>query len=447
MEKMLKEVLQKITPTREEHIEEHRIVDEVTKRIEKFGIKPILVGSMAKGTDIRGSKDIDIFILFHKDVSREELEKKGLEIGKKVFSDMKLKTEIDYAEHPYVKGTYKNYVIEIVPCYDTKEIKSAVDRTPYHTHYVKKKITENPAIKDDTRLLKQFMKAAGVYGAEAKIEGFSGYLTELLVIDYGSFTKVLTAASGWKFGEAIDPEKLWDDRNSLKYFFTNADFIIVDPVDRNRNAAAAVSKQKLSEFIIASRNFLEKPGIEYFFPKETKPLPTTEIKKRMMKRVSKIIALSFKHKKINENTLYSQLRKTTASMKIDISHEEFRVMKTGFWTNETDESIIILELEVSKLPRIKKHNGPPIDKALPEQKKFLDKYKKYEPYIEDNHWTADIPRTYSDIKELLPQILKEKKGFGKNLLDAKIKIIEDLEVLKNKDQDYQKFLSKYFTPN
>jgi tRNA nucleotidyltransferase (CCA-adding enzyme) len=447
MEKILKEVLQKITPTPEEHIEEHMIVAEVSKRIEKFGVKPILVGSMAKGTDIRGSKDIDIFVLFHKDISREELEKKGLEIGKKVFADMKLKTEIDYAEHPYVKGAYKNYVIEIVPCYDTKEIKSAVDRTPYHTHYVKKKITESPVIKDDTRLLKQFMKAAGVYGAEAKVEGFSGYLTELLVINYGSFTNVLTAASGWNFGEAIDPEKLWEDTKSLKYFFTNADFIIVDPVDRNRNAAAAISKQKLSEFIIAARRFMEKPCIEFFFPKETKPLPATEIKKRMMKRGTKIIALSFKHKKINENTLYSQLRKTTTSLKTDISHEEFRLMKTGFWTNETDESIIILELEVSKLPKIKKHNGPPIDKALPEQKKFLDKYKKYEPYIEENHWTADIPRTYSDIKELLPHILKEKKGFGKNLLDAKIRIIEDSQILKNKDQDYQKFLSKYFKPN
>jgi tRNA nucleotidyltransferase (CCA-adding enzyme) len=367
MEKMLKEVLQKITPTQEEHIEEHRIVDEVTKRIAKFGVKPILVGSMAKGTDIRGSKDIDIFVLFHKDVSREELEKKGLEIGKKVFSDMKLKTEIDYAEHPYVKGTYKNYVIEIVPCYDTKEIKSAVDRTPYHTHYVKKKITENPAIKGDTRLLKQFMKAAGVYGAEAKIEGFSGYLTELLVINYGSFTKVLTASSDWKFGEAIDPEKLWEDQSSLKYFFTNADFIIVDPVDRNRNAAAAVSKHKLSEFIIASRNFLEKPGIEFFFPKETKPLPTTELKKRIVGRGSKIIALSFKHKKINENTLYSQLRKTTASLKTDISHEEFKVMKTGFWTNDNPRTRSKQAPKDKETQRTPNRQSPPGTKEIPRQ--------------------------------------------------------------------------------
>jgi tRNA nucleotidyltransferase (CCA-adding enzyme) len=37
------------------------------------------------------------------------------------------------------------------------------------------------------------MKGTGVYGAEAKVEGFSGYLTELLVINYGSFPKALEA--------------------------------------------------------------------------------------------------------------------------------------------------------------------------------------------------------------------------------------------------------------
>ena len=446
MDKMLKEVLEKITPTEEEHATEHGIVSEVKKRIEKLGGKPMLVGSMAKDTDIRGSKDIDVFILFHRDVCREELERKGLEIGKKVFSDMKLKTEIDYAEHPYVKGRYKNYVIEIVPCYDTKEIKSAVDRTPYHTDYVKKKISAKPGMKGEIRLLKQFMKAAGVYGAEAKIEGFSGYLTELLIINYGSFADAVKAMSEWKFGEAIDPEKLWGDSQSLKHIFTNADLIIVDPVDMNRNAAAAVSKQRLAELIVACREFNEKPGIEYFFPKETKPLNQNELIKRMKKRGTKIVALKLNHGLINENTLHSQLRKTVASLKAGIEHEEFKVMKTGYWTDELKESIILLELESWNLPKIKKRTGPPVDKALPEQKKFLEKYRKHTPYIEENHWTADVPRTYPEIGDLMPQIVKEKKGFGKNLLNAKIKILEDKQILTNKNTEYRKYLSKYFTP-
>jgi len=43
--------------------------------------------------------------------------------------------------------------------------------------------------------LKQFMKGIGVYGSELRRRGFSGYLTELLVINYGSFLGVLKEAS------------------------------------------------------------------------------------------------------------------------------------------------------------------------------------------------------------------------------------------------------------
>ncbi len=35
--------------------------------------------------------------------------------------------------------------------------------------------------------------------------------------------------------------------------------IVVDPVDPHRNVAAALSLQTLSEFVVASRNYLEKP--------------------------------------------------------------------------------------------------------------------------------------------------------------------------------------------
>jgi tRNA adenylyltransferase (EC 2.7.7.25) len=45
--------------------------------------------------------------------------------------------------------------------------------------------------KDEVRLLKKFMKGIGVYGAEIKVKGFSGYVAELLVYFYDSFRNVL----------------------------------------------------------------------------------------------------------------------------------------------------------------------------------------------------------------------------------------------------------------
>jgi len=110
-----------------------------------------------------------------------------------------------------VKGSYGGYDVEIVPCFKGGEMRSSVDRTPLHLAYVNKKLAKSPKLSDEIRLLKQFMKGANVYGAEAKFEGFSGYLTEVLAIHYKSFTSVLQAASKWSGVAALDPEGQWED--------------------------------------------------------------------------------------------------------------------------------------------------------------------------------------------------------------------------------------------
>lgn len=446
MKKLLKEILKEITPTEEEHKKEKAIAEKISKKLERFDVRPILVGSLAKDTDLRGDKDLDIFIMFHKDVSREELEKKGLGIGKKIFEELKAKYEIDYAEHPYTIGFYKGYNIEIVPCYETKELKSAVDRTPYHTKYVKRKLMRNEKLKDEIRLLKRFMKGINVYGAEAKVQGFSGYLAELLAINYGSFENVLNSASGWKFGEVIDPEKLWKDRESLKYFFTNANLIVVDPVDENRNVAAALSRQKLAEFIVASVEFLKLPSREFFFPKEEKIPEEKELLKRINLRGTKLIALLFQHERINPNSLYSQLRKTKTAITKSIEEPGFRVLKSDLWTNEENSSILLFDFEVWSLPRIKHHFGPPVDKNPRDQENFLEKYREHEPYIKEGRWVVDTKREFTEVENLLEKILSEKEGFGKNFREMKAEMLIGKNVLSIDNKNFLRFLNKFLSP-
>lgn len=157
---------------------------------------------------MKGDKDLDIFVFFPLDVSKEILKKMGLEIGKKVFEEFKGEYEIKYAEHPYVNGKIENHDLDIVPCYKIDKIedmKSSVDRTPLHTKFVKR-MTEFQ--KDDARILKKFMKLINVYGSEFKVMGFSGYLCELLILYYGSFENVLKNASEWKLNQKIIFEKM-----------------------------------------------------------------------------------------------------------------------------------------------------------------------------------------------------------------------------------------------
>ena len=444
MKKLLSEIVKEVTPTKKEHAAELEIVRKIIDLLKAYDVKPILVGSLEKGTDLSGNKDIDVFMKFPPSVGREELEKKALAIGKTVFKKLKSKYEIDYAEHPYVKGFYSGYDVEIVPCYDGGKIISSVDRTPLHTKYVKKKIKASKKFHGDIRLLKQFMKGRGVYGAEAKVEGFSGYLVELLVIHYKSFASVLKAASQWSIPEIIDVEKQWDDPASLKYLFTQACLIVIDPVDKNRNVAAAVSKEKLSKFIISSEEFLKKPAREFFFPKDTKPKTTKELAKKIGGRRTKFLALVLKHKKLNENTLYSQLKKTIKSMADEVECKEFKVFNHTYWTNELDTSIIMLEMEVWSLPDIRHHQGPPVDMDPENQEKFLAKYSKEKPYMKDGRWVVDTERIVKDAKKLLPTIIEERKGFGKNLREVKnITILEDEEILEVRDAGWHKHLTEY----
>jgi tRNA nucleotidyltransferase (CCA-adding enzyme) len=444
MEEIIKQVLERVTPTPKEHERELELTDLLMKKLARKDVKPMLVGSLAKKTDLRGDKDIDLFLLFKPDVSREDLEKRGLAMGRELFTKLKSKYEIDYAEHPYVMGRYRDYDIEIVPCYSGDKILSAVDRTPMHTHYIKRKLLGSSHLRGEIRLLKQFMKGAGVYGAEAKVQGFSGYLVELLVLYYGSFLNVLKATAGWKFGEiAIDQEKSWEDPRVLKHYFTNAEMIVVDPVDKDRNVAAAVSKQKLAEFIIAAAGFLKNPSMEHFFPTEKKPRSEKELAKNIQERGTLLLAFVFRHGKVNPNSLYDQIRATEKALTQEIREYEFSIFRSGFWTNEKNTSVILLEFDVWNLPRIKHHLGPPIDVDAKNQERFLEKYKKDKPYIKDGRWVVNTRRECENVEQVLPRVLMERKGFGKSLRTAKAEVLKNRELLKLVENGFRNYLNTF----
>jgi tRNA nucleotidyltransferase (CCA-adding enzyme) len=445
LEALLEEVLVDIRPTKEEHEREGKMIADLEERLKSMGARPILVGSLAKDTDLRTTKDVDMFILFDPKTTRNELEESGLRIGKELFTSLGCEYEIDYAEHPYVKGTYLGYVVEVVPCYDTKKPMSAVDRTPYHTEYVKKKIAENHRMADEIRLLKQFMKGAKVYGAEAKVQGFSGYLTELLVIHYGSFVDSLKAASGWKT-EVLDPGSLWEDKGALKLFFPEANLIVIDPIDETRNAAAAVSRQRMGDFIAAASAFLASPSREFFFPKPERIPERDELLSAISSRKTRLIALLFEHPKINPNTLHSQLRKTEAALIQSIRDAGFRVGKSDFWTDEISQSLILFDFSVWELPRLRHHVGPRVNQNPSDQERFKAKYAACKPYVADGRWAVETERKYTEVGALLPVLIEQRHGFGKNLREAaRIDVIKGEEILGVGDDSFSCFLGRFLS--
>jgi tRNA nucleotidyltransferase (CCA-adding enzyme) len=406
---LTQQILKKITPTDEDRV----IVEAITRDLEQkvadackqegIEAKVRVEGSVAKDTWLKENPDIDIFIRLPTSIPRKNLGDIGLKIARKAAAGYEQLER--FAEHPYLEICIKGYHADIVPSYDTKlgEWQSATDRTPYHTDYINTHLSQH--LRGEVRLLKRFMQGIGVYGAEIRVGGFSGYLCELLVMNYGSFAGTVEAFAHYKGRVIIDSEKFYMDRqNELALLFPEP-LVIVDPVDKDRNVASAVQPEKLHEFIGAVKSFLQNPSKAYFYPPKSQPLPIAELKKRLESREAALVFLVISQVEAVPDVLWGQLYKTKRSLRKLMELADFRVLRDSVWSNEKNLSVFVFELEAQRVPNIKKHLGPPLHRGV-ECESFLAKYAQNPvviagPYIEDGRWIVMVPRKATDAVELL----------------------------------------------
>lgn len=433
-----KKILQIIKPKEDEKKEIYSLSNSLISIINdtaarnNIDAQAVLVGSVAKGTWLSGKTDIDIFIKFPLDTPLEYLKEKGLYLGEECIEIMQGKSEYRYASHPYITGIINGLDVDFVPCYDIKEskkIKSAVDRTIPHTEYIKLYLTPQEA--DEVLLLKCFMKTIDAYGSEFKVGGFAGYLCELLILHYKTFLNVLKSASDeWKPGYQIDLAE-----HGTAHLFSEP-MVVVDPVDANRNVAAALSLQKMSEFVAASQNFLNNQSTSYFTTNDP-PADLNNIKEKFQKRGTKTFILTFKAPEIPADALYPQIKKTVKSLVKLIERNGFKIFSSAFWTDEDAKIILLIELETWKLPLIKKHYGPPVWSRT-HAEKFLKKYKG-NVWLEDDVWVSTMDREYMTVEDLINAALSKGEirllQFGKHI---KSNILNEYELI-----DINEFLDRY----
>lgn len=465
-QKVLKEALKEITPKAEE---KKKLISLskgalylVKKEAAKYKGKPMLAGSLTRDTWLPGKKEFDIFILFPPKLDVKKMEKFGLEIGKQVIKKMNGTFVIEYAQHPYVSGTVQDVSIDIVPAFEiksTSDLKSAVDRTPFHVKYIEKKLSKQSS--KEVRLLKQFLNSNNLYGADAKTEGFSGYVCELLIIKYKKFADVLKNISQWEPGVVIDLENYHSksDYGKLKKIFKGQPLILIDPTDKTRNTGAAVSSYNFFKFKKIASNFLKEPNKSYFFPTSSKSLNEHELISWQLKRRTEIILVKLKTPDVVPDILWPQLRRFADRLKsiLEETDYEFKVLGKDVYSDKED-SVILLEMEISKLPSIQKRIGPTIF-DLKDVKNFINKYKTHAlagPYVEDGFWVVEINRKFMSAREKLEDSLRanenvlKAKGipnFVASQVSKEVEIISDTQKmidLIKKDSEFGKFLRKYF---
>ena len=353
MKKVLETVLKKITPGEKEQLEVEGIAREVEAGIGEFlpsGVKTMLTGSVVKGTFLAGEGDVDLFALFPHSYSKELMFEAVKEAVEKAYP--KAKMEIAYAEHPYVKFHLRGKKIDVVPAYlmvEGERIKSAVDRSQLHTKYIMEEMAEKQ--RGDVRLLKRFLKANGLYGAEIKTLGFSGYLCELLVVAYKDFEGVLKAASKWRGRVVLDLEGYYTkDEEILKRF--PEQFIVVDPVDSERNVAAPVSAENFERFIFACRRFLDEPSMEFFFPRR---MGAAEIGKWMRGR--NFYGIEFANEGVVDDVLWGQIRRVGSAFGRFLLENGFEILGSHPYS-EGKKTVLFFELGKKELPIEMEMHGP-----------------------------------------------------------------------------------------
>ncbi len=407
-------VLDQIRPQAAEQEEIQRVAREIIDAVNASGrAEAMLVGSVARRTWVRGDRDLDIFMLYDPALTREQLEEQGLALARDIARRFGDEWREKYAEHPYINATIQGLDVDLVPCYRVAsgaEIRSAVDRTPFHTRYIRERIA--PFV-DDVLLLKQFAKAGGVYGSDQMTEGFAGYLCELLILHYGGFLPLLRAAARWKPGLFIDIEG-----HAAKTF--EEPMVVIDPVDPKRNVAASVSLSQMFSFVELCRGYLDTPSDLFFFRPAREPLTQEAFAALVAGRGTRLYAITFATPPFIPDVVVPQLRRSLEGVRALLERSGFPVNRAEEAMGE-ERCMLLFELFSDRMPAVVRHIGPPLW-SRENAEKFAGKWRKRErfsgPYIEDGRYVVEVERRYTGAAALLASPEALGVGLGKHVKRA-----------------------------
>src|SRR4030042_386223 len=267
---ILKEVLEKIEPSKEDL----KLIDdslrEILKRIkeglkkQKIKAEVFIGGSFAKNTVIKKDKyDVDVFIRFDKKYKGKDISKITGEIIKEAGDISIIHGSRDYFKIK-ISPEINVEVIPVIKVSNPKDSENITDLSYSHVKYIRDKIKSDKLV-NDIRIAKAFCHANQCYGAESYIKGFSGYALELLVFNYKGFINFLEQMLKVKEQQVIDIEKYYKNKKQVMLDLNSSKLdspiILIDPTFKQRNALAALSKETFKKFQEAAKRFLSNPTI------------------------------------------------------------------------------------------------------------------------------------------------------------------------------------------
>jgi len=365
----------------------------------------VQVGSTARDTWVSGDRDIDLFVRFDAALDREQLEEYGLAVGHAVLPD----GHEEYAEHPYVKGTYEGFDVDLVPCHDVEtagDLISAVDRTPFHDAYLSARLDEGLA--DDVVLAKAFLKGIGAYGATSAPRGSRG---------------TSPSCSSWNWAgsspRGVRPE-LAPARGIRSRRARRAD--LRRPARRGRSDRSdaerrgrPLGREPRSVPALRPRTACspERGAVRTRWIRLRWTLPTFATISTDGKTTP--VAVVFDAPDLVDDQLWPQLRRSLDGIVRGLNDRGFDVLRARAMTDgsgpEADgdgakRAALYAELEVAERPAVTRHEGPPVA-VRKHAASFYESYaddvdpETYGPFIDGDRYVVEREREFTTVREYL----------------------------------------------
>ncbi len=444
--RIFKRVLPSIKPSDDEIREIVARVNTLTARLRRIVPRDVeirVVGSIAKSTNLKGDADIDLFMLFGREHDKESLSALGLGYAKRLVEKKKgERYEVKYAEHPYVRVYLEDGVkADIVPASkvdDSESLATAVDRTPLHAEFINANLSDKQ--RDEVRLLKYLLKSHSIYGAEIKTGGFSGYLCELLIHQYGSLFNLLEGISRLKLPMVIYPLNKTEasDEAAAKRF--GKGLVVIDPVDSKRNVAAALTEESLARFVLIAREFIARPSLDAFygkgFPSGKAPLLLENLIRASGLKFFLIIT-SVPDK--SQDIIWPQLRKVSLLIEDELRRHGFETYISLQWISGLEGFMLMATPELKVAARLAK--GPDVFKTA-ETSSFMSKHKNAIGFIIRKSTVHALEAgRYSYAHEILEDVVKGRLIKGrKDISFKRSRLFSDKMPKRHSEQIYSELV-------
>jgi tRNA nucleotidyltransferase (CCA-adding enzyme) len=175
--------------------------------------------------------------------------------------------------------------------------------------------------------------------------------------------------------------------------------VVIDPTDRNRNVAAAVSKESLRRFMREAREFLKRPSRGLFF----REAPSFEERLASISNGRPAFILSMPRPGIVDDVLWGQLKKMVNQMKAHLA--DFSPVEIF-----ADDSRHLVRLGIvlghERLNRLMMKKGPPL-KMKDHAAHFIASHKRARFIRKSGHIWAEVKRPITDAQDMILSFFDE----------------------------------------